>query len=353
MKIRDYYKEKDYIHYSNCHEDFLMLRPYLSLNDREILSVASGLDNSLAFLTNDNVHVDAFDFNPAQVCLCRLKKAAVSLLEYDEFLIFLGIKEGNPVQYYDKIRPTLDEDTMRYFDEHHYLISETKLVNAGKFEYYFRIFLTRVFPLVVSPKHISEFANVTDLDAQRYIYRKYVNTLRFRLMFRLFFSEAVMKRLGRDKAFFRYNKGSLSAQLKKRVDMGIENNTNGNNPYINYVLLNRYNTLPFYLEKQNFLKIKQNINHLDIHYKSFDDMLPGKKYDFMNLSDIFEYMPDDCMTAYSEKIALALNDYGKVAFWNMFNIRNLKLCRINSTEDLKKDRAYFYRDFLIYTKKYD
>ena len=87
MNIKKYFKEENYIHYSNCHEDFLMLKKYLNNNEKEILSIASGLDNSLAFLVNDKVHVLAFDNNPSQIALGELKKTAIKVLDYDEFLM--------------------------------------------------------------------------------------------------------------------------------------------------------------------------------------------------------------------------------------------------------------------------
>lgn len=350
MKIKDYYKEKQYIHYSNCHEDFNMLNEYVYSDDRKILSVASALDNSLSFLVHDNVTVDAFDFNITQIYLCKLKKLAIKNLTRDEFMIFIGISEGDSLELYNKFSNTLDKEVKDYFDAHLFLINEVKLVNAGKFEYYFQVFAKKVLPLVVSKKHIKEFAEVNDLLKQQEIYRKYINTLRFRLMFKIFFSKKVMKKLGRDKEFFKYNKGSLSKDIKTRFDKGIAYVSNGSNPYLNYVLLNQYKALPFYLQEENYQKIKQNIDNINICYANFDEMIENENYDFMNLSDIFEYMPESVMSGYSKLISRALNKHGRVAFWNMVNTRKLELTRINQKEDLEKDRALYYKDYLVYKK---
>lgn len=131
--------------------------------------------------------------------------------------------------------------------------------------------------------------------------------------------------------------------------MGIKYVLNGDNPYLNYVLLNRYRTLPFYLKEDNYDKIKKNINNINIHYATFDDMLDNK-YDFMNLSDIFEYMPEDTMEKYSKKINECLNINGRVCYWNMMNTRTRTLTRINDLKDLERDRALYYKDFLVYQK---
>ncbi|MDE6047138.1 MAG: BtaA family protein [Anaeroplasmataceae bacterium] len=124
-----YFKEPNYIHYSNCHEDVLQLKKYMPPHTRRILSIASALDNSLAFLENDEVEVLAIDSNPSQVYLSKLKIAAIKHLSYNDFLILLGFKEGNSVDVYNTLQASLDEETRTYFEEHLFLI-ENKLIHA-------------------------------------------------------------------------------------------------------------------------------------------------------------------------------------------------------------------------------
>ena len=347
MNIKKYFKEENYIHYSNCHEDFLMLKKYLNNNEKEILSIASGLDNSLAFLVNDKVHVLAFDNNPSQIALGELKKTAIKVLDYDEFLILLGPKEGNRLDIYKTVSTQLDENSKNYFDNHLFLI-ELGLAHIGRFEYYFRLFRKKVLPLLAKEKHIKEFANATTIEEQRECYSKYICTRRFKFVFKIFFSKKVMKKNGRDKDYFKYSKGHLHTLLKQRVDRGFYNFLNKDNPYFNYVLKNTYEALPFYAEKDNFYKIKKNIDNIEVVQRDFKDVL-NKKYDFMNLSDIFEYMSQEETINYENLIFNALNPKGRVAFWNMMNERSFNNHqRINTTQDIENDRAFFYGDFLVY-----
>ena len=353
MKIKEYYKEASYIHYSNCHEDVDLLIDYFPKDATNVLSIGSGLDNSLAFLTFDNVKVKSFDFNPTQVYLQKLKKAAIKLFSYNDFLVFLGIKDGDSLTLYNKLSNELELDVKEYFDEHLFLIDEIKLVHCGRFEYYFQVFKNKVFPKVVSKRRMAKFMELENLPDQINYYNKYINNCRFKLMFKIFFSKFVMSKVGRDKEYFKYNKGSLSKALKERFELGIKHNLNKDNPYLNYVLLNEFKALPYYLKKDNFDKIKANIDNIEIYQSSFDEMLNGEKYDFMNLSDIFEYMSADVMQKYSDLIAEHLSDCGRVAFWNMMNERKLFLKRINDIKDLERDKAVYYKDFLVYEKKYD
>lgn len=347
LNIKKYFKEENYIHYSNCHEDFLMLKKYLSNHEKEILSIASGLDNSLAFLVNDNVHVVAFDNNPSQVALGELKKTAIKVLDYEEFLILLGLKDGNRLDIYKKVSTCLNDSSKNYFDNHLFLI-ELGLVHIGRFEYYFRLFRKKVFPLLTKEKHIKEFANIATIEEQREYYNKYICTRRFRFVFKIFFSKKVMKKTGRDEKYFKYSKGSLHTLLKQRVDRGFFNFLNKDNPYFNYVLKNTYEALPFYIERDNFYKIKKNINNIEVVQKDLKDVL-DKKYDFMNLSDVFEYMSVEETTNYEKQIFNSLNPKGRVAFWNMMNERRfINHQRINTEQDIENDRAFFYGDFLVY-----
>ncbi len=351
MKISNYYKINPYIHYSNCHEDAGMILK-IANNPKTILSIASAGDNSFACLLLNSEKVVAIDTNITQIYLVELKKTAIKYLSYEEFLIFLGINEGNSIDQYNKLSTYLIKEVKDYFDQHRYLIEEIKLVNSGRFEYYFNIFSKKILPLIHNKKNINLFMNQDILDEQIKFYNKNFNNCRFKLMFKLFFSKPVMKKLGRDKEYFKYNKGSLSKELKERFEMGIYNNLNKNNPYLQYVIYNKFITLPVYLRKENFEKIKENIDKLEIKNISLIDELENENtYDLMNLSDVFEYLDNDLMELYEEKIDKSLNLKGRIIFWNMQNKREFKnkFKRLNIS--LKDDLAFYYKDLLVYEKE--
>lgn len=354
MRIREYYKEKQYIHYSNCHEDSAFVLEQIKNQPKRILSIASALDNCLAMLLLEPDEIVAIDSNDTQIYLCRLKQCGIKYLDYESFLVLIGIAEGDSKGCYEKLREHLDEETRDYFDSHIYLISDVKLVHCGRFEYYFSVFKNKVLPLIHSKRTITSFMNAEDITRQRELYRKTFNNLRFRLMFKLFFSEAVMKRVGRDKEYFRYNKGSLSALLKRKFEVCVENNLNSHNPYLQYIVFNNFSALPVYLKRENFEFIKRNIDKLTIKEADFSQAVnEGKKYDFMYLSDIFEYMDISVMEEMSNAISNSLADGGEVMFFNMMNPRrltgDLKETKIDQTHNL----TFYYTDCYLYRKKYD
>lgn len=350
MKITDYYKEENYIHYSNCHEDAKLLLQGITKENCNILSICSALDNSLTLLLSNPKRVLAIDSNPTQIYLAKLKKTAIKYLNYTEFLIFLGFKEGDSWAYFERISPFLEEETRHYFLEHKFLIAELKLVNCGRFEHYFQIFRKRVLPLIHRQKVIYKFMNFSNLKEQISYYEESFNNLRFKLLFKIFFSEFLMKRLGRDKAYFKYNKDPLAKKVKCRFERGIYNNLNNNNPYLQYIIFNEFRTLPLYLQTENFQLIKERIDRLEIKEATLEaTLLTEEKFDFMNLSDVFEYVAETKMPYYEQLLANSLEEKGRIIYWNMLNDRFLKHFKWHYLSNLK-DLAFYYKRVLYYEK---
>ena len=73
-------------------------------------------------------------------------------------------------------------------------------------------------------------------------------------------------------------------------------------------------------------------------------------YDFMNLSDVFEYIDNDLLTYYENKIYDKLKSGGRVIFWNMQNTRQFTNKFNNLNISIKNDLAFYYKDILLYQK---
>ena len=353
MKITNYYKEKEYVHYSNCHEDAQFVLDNVKVKPKKILSIASALDNCLTYLLLDPEEIVAIDYNGAQICLCQLKKCAIKHLGYQDFLVFLGVKQGDSLKLYNQIKGFLDEQTCAYFDERIYLISDIKIVNFGRFEYYFNVFKNKILPLVHSLKTVEKFFSFDNLQEQRLFYNKKFNNLRFKLAFKIFFSQPVMKRIGRDKDFFKYNKGNLPAMLKGQFENCVNNNLNKNNPYFQYVALNRFQSDLPYLNEENFNVIKSRVDRIKIKKVQFEEQIKsGEKFDLLYLSDIFEYMSQEKTNELSFYVCNSLNFGGQALFFNMMNTRRLEDCGlIEELIDQRFNRTFYYKAFYSYLKK--
>ncbi len=350
--MKNYYKEEDYIHYSNCHEDPNVLLSLIKKTDKFALSVASAGDNSFSLLTHNFSKVVVFDYNNSQLALVKLKACGIKYLTYDEFLIFIGIVKGDSIAFYNQLKKYLDKDTLTYFDNHLFLIKDLKLVNCGRFEHYFSLFKKYILKFTHSKKVLNKFMNASSIEEQWEIYKTKFNNFRWKLLFKMFFSDKTMKRHGRDKDYFAYASGSLSTHLTNRLELGFKNVLNKDNPYLNYAVYNEFKSLPHYLIKENFLTIKENIDNLIfIKGNTFDIFKLNYKFDFFNLSDIFEYMNKE-ETLNNEKMFISISNKNALfVYWNMMVDRKFisnDFKEIDSYELFKKDKGLYYSALRVY-----
>ena len=195
----------DFVRYANCWEDPLLLLGAMPARAK-CLSIASAGDNSFSLLCGDPASVTAFDLNRAQLDLCALKAAAFRTLEHGAFLRFLGFAAADPGErsalYHEKVRAALEETARERYDARQDLL-EGGVIDAGKFESYFRIFARRILPLTHTRRERLELLQAKGLEERRTFFRKTWANLRYRLLFKLFFNRWVMGRYGRDPEFFR------------------------------------------------------------------------------------------------------------------------------------------------------
>lgn len=351
------FNEIPYLHYANCYEEFDVL--LATASGGRYLSVCSGFDNTLALLITNPQKIYTFDYNIVQIYFAKLKLVAFKILTYPEVLLFLGLNSNKSqrIKLYEKLKPYLEQEVKTYFDNHLEMIEEG-LIFAGKFEYYLQKFHKYILPLVNSKKTINQFMNASTIEEQREIYQKKFNNLFFKLLFKIFFSKKVMAKLGREKSYFAYANIPLSKTLKNRIDLGFNNVLNQDNFFMQYIIEGTFKTLPTYLQEKNFEIIKNNLDKIEfIHgdiYKVFEITKEKQlKFDFFNLSDIFEYMSEEQTLKHEEMIAQMANLQAKVVFWNMIVPRKFQTSlfkELKSYELFLKEKPFFYQKLWRYEK---
>ena len=233
----------DFVRYANCWEDPLLLLGVMPPQAR-CLSIASAGDNSFSLLCGGAASVTAFDLNRAQLDLCELKAAAFRTLPHAEFLRFLGFAEATGEErialYRGKVRAALAPSAIARYDADSPLL-ERGVVDAGKFESYFRIFANRILPLTHTRAERRELLRAKGLEERRAFFRGTWANMRYRLLFKLFFNKWVMGRLGRDPEFFRYvKKTAISGEIWKRAERAMSELPTEDNPYLRYVILGTF-----------------------------------------------------------------------------------------------------------------
>jgi len=350
------------IRYASCWEDADILVKALDIKPgSQCLSIASGGDNAFSMLAQGPARVTAVDLSIPQLAVVELKKACFEKLDHDRLLAFLGVYPSTerPEVYKSTIRPLLPEYAQDYFDHNQQYIDQG-VIHQGKFERYFHLFRTRMLPLVHRKRAVENLFAPKLIASRQSFFDKKWNTLRWKLMFKIFFSRFTMGRLGRDKEFFKYvDTYMISDRLANRTKHALTALEPDKNPYLKYILTGNYDsqTLPHYLRPENFESIRSNLNRLELVHGSFCDPLQDAaiKYDRFNLSDIFEYMGDELFADISGQVIKHAPPTSRFAYWNMMVDRKIssimpdkvKCLDERSKQLFDQDKAFFYKAFFV------
>jgi S-adenosylmethionine-diacylglycerol 3-amino-3-carboxypropyl transferase len=346
------------IRYAQCWEDADVLLSALEPGPgKRCISIASAGDNTLALLSRDPERVLALDLSAAQLACLELRVAAYRELQHTELLALIGSIESTARPYlYQACRKHLSAGALAFWDERPDLIA-AGIGSIGKFERYFRVFRERALPLVHSRERVRELLRPKSREDRRSFYDNQWSNLRWRLMFRVFFSRKLMGLLGRDPEFFRYVEGSVSEKILKRTEYALTNLDPAANPYIQWILTGRHNgALPAALREENFERIRRNLDRLEWRCGSLEESLgQEKKFNCFNLSDIFEYMSP---ASYEELLKLIVSSApsgARLAYWNMLAPRHrpeslatvLRPLGDLSSQLFARDQAFFYSALVV------
>jgi S-adenosylmethionine-diacylglycerol 3-amino-3-carboxypropyl transferase len=232
---------------------------------------------------------------------------------------------------------------------------------AGKFERYFAVFRGRVLPLAHSRRRVLELLERRDAAGRQRFYHERWNNRRWRWIFRIFFSRAVMGALGRDPEFFRYVEGSVAERILERTRHALVELDPAENPYLHWILTGTHGgVLPEALSEENFPRIRTALEQgrFEVAEASIEDWLerhPGRSYGAFNLSDIFEYMSEANAADLLGRICEAAIPGARLAYWNMLAPRSRpaelghRLVSHEKAGDewFAEDRAFFYSRFVV------
>lgn len=349
------------LRYAQVWEDADVLVEGLDIQpDDDCLSIASAGDNALAMLARGPRRVVAIDMNPAQLACLELRVAAFRHRDHGEVLELIGSApgQGRRAAIYASLRPSLSQGAREFWDARPQEIARG-IGHAGRFENYFRLFRERIMPLVHSRRTIADLLRARDLDERRAFYSGRWDTWRWRVLFHVFFSRAVMGALGRDPSFFRYVEGSVAEKILARTRHALSELAPAENPYLQWILTGRHGAaLPLYLREENFDLIRRNLDRLEWHLGPLEDYLdrhPPGTFSKFNLSDIFEYLSEETCEGLFRLIANVARPGGRIAYWNMLAPRRAPASlagRIGPLGELSarlhsQDKAFFYSAFRV------
>lgn len=347
----------DFLRYANVWEDADILLAALDIKPTgHYLSIASGGDNALAMLSQHPASVTAIDLNPVQLYCTELKAMAIGQLDYQTCLAFLGVSPMDAAQRLAILaKLPLSSACLQHWQTQHEQVAGG-VIHAGKFERYFKLFRQRALPWVHSKQRVQQLLACETLAQQQAFYQSTWNNKRWRLLFRIFFSQLVMGKLGRDPAFFEHVDEPVAQSLFKRAEHALTSLPVQQNPYLQLLLTGGYQSaLPHYLRPQNFAAIKKNIDRLSLRLSSIEALPSTQKFDGANLSNIFEYVDPAAYSDLLTSIHSHCQPGARLAYWNMLVPRQRPelLAKLFAPMPelaqalYQQDKAIFYRNFIV------
>lgn len=358
MKTIDHRTDFTILRYANCWEDpVLLLQGLCPQPGDRILSIGSAGDNSFSLLVTDPELVVAADVSGTQLALIGLKKAAMLGLDYDDLLGFLGFRPmENRLDHLYALKGLLPPQVFAYWSARPEAI-RNGIIHQGKFEQYFHVFVRKVLPWIHRQETVRQLFAPKTVAEQADFYHRRWNTWRWRLLFKLFFSRAVMGRLGRDPEFMREVKVHVGRTIFSQAERQLGSVTAQTNSMLRYNLTGDFGELlPHYLLPENHAVICSRLDRLVCHEGFAEEAIPVfGTFQRMNLSNIFEYMDIRSFRAVARKFAAGLSPGGRVAYWNLLVPRRITALPDTGlvwlellSHDLKAlDRGFYYRDFIV------
>ncbi len=351
----------DRIRYAQVWEDADVLVAALKVQPGDtVVSIASAGDNAIALLAQGAERVIAADLNPTQLACVRLRIAAYRTLSHGELLELMGSRpSARRGELLDRAGRILDAEDQAFWAARRDGVEAHGVGGVGKFEDYFRLFRTRLLPLVHGRATVEGLLQPRDAAGRADYFERRWNNLRWRMLLKTFFSKPVMGRLGRDPAFFDHVEGSAGDQVARNTRQALVEQNPSQNPYLHWILTGTHGeALPLALRPEHFDTIRDRIDRLEVRLSTIEALAEqGVRADAFNLSDIFEYMSPPAHEAAYRTVLDCARPGARIAYWNMMAPRRVPVSledRVTTDRALEAalkpiDKAFFYRDLVLET----
>jgi S-adenosylmethionine-diacylglycerol 3-amino-3-carboxypropyl transferase len=352
------------ISYAQVWEDPAVLSAALDVGpEDDVLSVCSAGDNAFSLALAGARRVVCVDLSAPQLSVAELKLAAAVHFDLDRFRSLLGLGGmGQRVSLYHDLRPHLSERAQNWWDANEADI-RTGIVGCGRFERYLRLFRERMLPMVHSRRTVDALLALDDLDRQQAFFADRWNTLRWRGLFRVFFSRFVMARSGRSPAQFAHVEGPVGEVFLKRAEHVLTRLPIASNYFVQWILGGRFPDLEQahpYLSADGHAALGAAADRITFVHDDLISHLSGVEagaYAAFNLSNVPEYLGEAEHHALLEAVVGGASSGARVAYWNLLVPRSRpeRLASVLHTDPVRgadllfQDRAFVYGGFQIET----
>jgi len=294
--MKDFYSR---LSYGLGNEDWKTESLALQLNeDSEILCVTASGDRPLNLLTSPCKRLVAIDINPIQTALLDLKVAAMRVLDYEEYLAFLGITPSDcRLQQYAKLRGELKLTSRKIWDKELKKIKKG-IIYQGWLEKTCKN-ISRILYMISGRKIDKLFSFKTIEEQKAYVEEKFCTSFWRKALLTLY-RPSLLKFFIRDPGLYAHVDPSIHSgtYLISKIENSLKTHRVHENIVLSLMLKGKMQeeAFPPYLSRKGFEKIRKNLDVLEFQTINLLDYLkqaPEGSINRFSVSDVASYMPHD------------------------------------------------------------
>lgn len=277
----------------HAEEQALRVKP----NDHVVCVTASG-DRPLHLLMTDCAEITSIDMNHIQNFLLELKLAAISLLDYEKYLAFLGCA---PTKHryviFTQLKSYLSHDAVLFWEDHKKMINRG-IIYQGRVERLTH-FSAKILN-ILKYKQIKTLLSFDELEAQRNFIATRLNTFLWRKIFDISMHPNIMKIIINDPGVISYVDTSIKPgkYIFQRMLYYLNNHLAKKSPLLQLILTGRILPEAYfpYLTFEGYNKIRKDtgrLKHKTVNVIEYINNIAPNSFNCFSMSDIASYMSQE------------------------------------------------------------
>lgn len=335
-------------------EQALRIKP----NDIAICVTASG-DRPLHLLMTDCAQVISIDMNQIQNFLLEIKLAAITQLNYDTYLEFLGVKPTkHRYAIFTTLKNNLSKDAIHFWENNKKMI-QRGIAYQGKVE---RVtYVASIFLRLLRYNQIKKLFSFNDVSLQRDFIENKWDSYVFRKIFYLILNPNLMKILINDPGMISYIDPSIKpgVYIYNRMVDYLNRNLAKKSPLLQLLMTGKISSEAYfpYLTYQGYTKIRENtarLSHKTVNIIEHISHSNPNSINCFSMSDIASYMSQESFNQLLEGMYHAAKPGARFCLRKLMSNHTMPEHLINKFQrdhelekKLEKEESNFVYQFMV------
>lgn len=329
-------------------------------NSKNMVCIGSGGCTAFSLLGGQTENIRAIDHNPAQIWLIELKRAAIMMLDREDFLRFIGVKQDQKrKQIFDMLSHLLTDEAKRYWIDNMHLVV-MGINNCGVTESFYKLISSSILEHVYDRAVWEKLFSCTSLQEQHVFFETYftrpewitaISILLGKPMHLQFFPSFLLSDdQSKQPAAFFLKKFKEEILTKPVCD----------NYFLSQFMLGEYldspDGMPYYMTEKGFIQAKENMEKLTLVIGGIDEGCKGlSSIDTFMFSNVFDWITREQCISTMAAVTSCRSDSASLCIRNMFGTPDISVFNEFSKEEalsqtlLGMERSMMYNHVSLFT----